>query len=388
LVIKALAEVHELDANLITHQLMGNWNPETSTIQSLLLEAEGTDISRPYPFFLAYPIEEGMEEEMNPNEWQAEYKWDGIRGQIIKREGQLFVWSRGEELVTEKYPEYKNLLEKLPEGTVLDGEIICWQDEKALSFNVLQTRIGRKAITAKTLKESPVAFMAYDVIEFGGQDIREMALNERRAILEGIVKEAGLDKLLMISEVVEFEGVQDLIVARERARTFLAEGLMLKRKTSPYRTGRKKGDWWKWKVAPMSIDAVMIYAQKGHGRLANLYTDFTFAVWNGDNALVPFTKAYSGLTDKELVEVDAFVKKNTLEKFGPVRSVKAELVMEIAFEGIQASTRHKSGIALRFPRIARWRQDKPAEEANTLTDLQILLKNYGSIADSASEEAL
>jgi len=337
---------------------------------------------------LAYPLEEEMENEITPEHWQAEYKWDGIRGQIIIREGEIFVWSRGEELVTDTYPEYQAFLTHVPNGTVLDGEIICWENGKALPFNQLQARIGRKTISKKVLKENPVAFVAYDVLEYEDKDIRLLPLVERRQILEQIVHQADLPSLLIISDIVPFETISDLISLRETARLLLAEGLMLKRKHSPYRTGRKKGDWWKWKVAPLTIDAVMIYAQSGHGRRANLYTDFTFAVWNKDNQLVPFTKAYSGLTDKELIEVDAFVKKNTLDKFGPVRSVKAELVMEIAFEGIQASSRHKSGIALRFPRILRWRKDKPAQEANTLTDLQLMLNTYENRSTSDSDSAL
>jgi len=279
------------------------------------------------------------------------------------------VWSRGEELVTDKYPEYEAIKNSLPDGTVLDGEILPYTD-KPLPFQQLQTRIGRKTVSAKLLKEVPVVFMTYDILEWEGKDIREWPLAQRRQKLEEIVSNAG--GVLKLSPVLNFTSWNELTEERSRSREFLSEGLMLKRKDSTYRDGRRRGDWWKWKIDALTIDAVMIYAMRGHGRRANLYTDYTFAVWSGDQ-LVPFTKAYSGLTDKEILEVDNWVKRNTIERFGPVRSVKAELVFEIAFEGIQRSTRHKSGIALRFPRIHRWRKDKPKEEANTLQDLMNLL---------------
>lgn len=287
----------------------------------------------------------------------------------------MFVWSRGEELITEKFPEYTILKDMLPEGCALDGEILPYDGEMPLPFAALQTRIGRKNVTKKQLQEAPVAFFAYDLLEHNGEDIRNQPMEERRKLLEQIVKAIN-HPTLKLSPVITFDTWENLAETRSMAREVGSEGLMLKRKSSIYQTGRKVGDWWKWKIDPLVIDAVMVYAAKGSGRRSNLYTDYTFAVRDGDK-LVTFAKAYSGLTDKEFAQVDAFVKRNSIEKFGPVRTVKPELVFEIAFEGIAASNRHKSGVALRFPRINRWRQDKKVDEINTLDDLKEMLKVYG-----------
>ncbi|TKK69950.1 ATP-dependent DNA ligase [Ilyomonas limi] len=376
MMVNALAKTIELDASVIAHRISGNWDPSTTTFNELLSEhATAVDFSKPYPFYLAYAHEGDLSVLGKPEDWQAEWKWDGIRGQMIKRNNELFIWSRGEELMTEKFPEYQVLKDKLPEGVVLDGEIIPAKDGKPLPFALLQTRIGRKNITKKQLQEAPIAFFAYDLLEYNGEDWRNKELGQRRATLEKIVKSVNHPTLLL-SDVIEYTTWDELAKIRESSRDVGAEGLMLKNKYSVYKVGRKVGDWWKWKIEPLTIDAVMIYAQKGAGRRSNIYTDYTFAVKDGDN-LVPFTKAYSGLTDKEFNAVDAFVKRNSLEKFGPVRTVKPELVFEIAFEGIAASNRHKSGVALRFPRILRWRKDKPVSEINTLEDLRKMLEMYG-----------
>jgi DNA ligase-1 len=383
LVIKALADITKLDAATLTHRIMGNWMPETYTYEQLVQEQGASDdISRPYPFFLAYPIQETSEIQKSAgdlksalgdaSDWQAEWKWDGIRAQLIKRDGKIFIWSRGEDLATDKFPELHPFLNALPDGTVLDGEILSFQNGQPMPFNVLQTRIGRKNLSKKILEESPVALIAYDCLEYGGDDIRSKTQSERRALLEDLQSETEFPEIFRISALIDFNSWDELATVREQSRAMIAEGIMLKRKSATYQVGRKRGDWWKWKIDPLSVDAVMIYAQKGHGRRADLYTDYTFAVWDGDK-LVPFAKAYSGLTDAEINKVDYFVKRNTLEKFGPVRTVKPELVFEIGFEGINKSSRHKSGIALRFPRILRWRQDKPKEEADTLDNLKALL---------------
>jgi DNA ligase-1 len=385
--VNALAKTSKLESSVIAHRISGNWDPVTTNFSDLLSEqAVTTDYSKPYPFYLAYAIEDEVNTLGEPNEWQAEWKWDGIRGQVIKRNHQLFVWSRGEELMTEKFPEYHALKNHLPNGVVLDGEIIPYRSPSAslsggnvegapLPFALLQTRIGRKNVTKKQLTEAPITFFAYDLLEYEGNDIRESLLIERRTLLEEIVKDVNHPALLL-SPVISFSTWPELTTIRQQSRNLGREGIMLKRKQSIYQVGRKKGDWWKWKIDPLVIDAVMIYAQKGHGRRSNLYTDYTFAVKDGDK-LVGFTKAYSGLTDKEFAQVDNFVKRNSLEKFGPVRTVKPELVFEIAFEGIAASNRHKSGVALRFPRINRWRKDKTADEINTLDDLKKMLELYG-----------
>ncbi|MFT3936280.1 MAG: ATP-dependent DNA ligase [Chitinophagaceae bacterium] len=374
--VNALSKTVKLEANIIAHRISGNWNPVTTSFSQLLSEESvSMDFSKPYPFYLAYALEDEPETLGNPQEWQVEWKWDGIRGQMIKRNDELFVWSRGEELMTDKFPEYHALKDLLPNGIVLDGEIIPSIEKKPLPFALLQTRIGRKNVTKKQLNETPITFFAYDLLEYNGVDYRDQSLDTRRAVLEQIVSSINHPGLI-ISPVVAFDNWRQLAALRATSREMGAEGLMLKRKNAIYQSGRKRGDWWKWKIDPLVIDCVMIYAQKGHGRRSNLYTDYTFAVKDGDK-LVSFTKAYSGLTDKEFAEVDNFVKRNSLEKFGPVRTVKPELVFEIAFEGIAASARHKSGVALRFPRINRWRKDKKPDEINTLQDLQQMLEQYG-----------
>lgn len=376
LVIRAIAEAAELEPAVVTHRVMGNWNPWEISYHDLIHAENMQDQdSRPYPFYLAYAIEGPVSGLGDPQDWFAEWKWDGIRSQLIYRNGELFIWSRGEELVTEKFPELHIAKNHLPDGTVLDGEIVCFSGDRPLPFSILQTRIGRKNLTQKIRTEAPAAFLAYDLLEFGGQDIRTRPQLERRRLLENLFHDTGPDGPFKLSALLPFTEWSELEELHLRSREYAAEGFMIKRKAAPYLTGRKKGDWWKWKVDPLSVDAVMIYAMKGHGRRAELYTDYTFAVWDGD-LLIPFAKAYSGLTDKEIREVDTFVKKNTLEKFGPVRTVKPELVFEIGFEGINASTRHKSGIAVRFPRILNWRRDKPASEADTLQNLRNILEMY------------
>lgn len=374
MIVNALAKTYHIAPATISHMISGNWDPQQTTMGDLLNEeARNADDSRPYPFFLAYALESRPEELGEPEEWQAEWKWDGIRGQMIHRNGQLFIWSRGEELITEKFPELTVLQAFLPEGVAIDGEILAYDQEgdRPLPFQALQTRIGRKNVTKKQLQEAPVIFYCYDLLEWQGNDIRLLPLQDRRALLEKLV--GGIHQpALKLSPLVPYADWPGLAVLREASRSNGSEGLMLKKLDSAYQVGRRRGDWWKWKIDPFTVDAVMIYAQKGHGRRSNLYTDYTFAVRNGDQ-LVPFAKAYSGLTDKEIAEVDNWVKRNAVEKFGPVRTVKPELVFEIAFEGIAASNRHKSGIALRFPRIHRWRKDKTAEEINTLDDLKQLL---------------
>ena len=377
LLIQSLAAVYRTEPAVMAHRVSGRWDPSRCDFEAMARgEASDDDLSRPYPFFLAYPIEGGPDSLGDPSEWHAEWKWDGIRGQIIRREGQRFVWSRGEELITEKFPEFGNLFDALPDGTVLDGEILAMRDGMPLPFSVLQTRIGRTRISKKTLQEAPVGFMAFDLLEFDGADFRQQPFDDRRRRLSEIV--SGMDAgCIRLSEGIEVASWEALATVRAKAREQGSEGLMLKRRTSAYQTGRRRGDWWKWKTDPMTIDAVLVYAQKGHGRRSSLYTDYTFAVRDGDR-LVTFAKAYSGLTDKEFQAVDAFVKRNSLEKFGPVRTVKPELVFEIAFEGIMESKRHKSGIALRFPRMSRWRTDKKPEDANTLEDLRDMLRMHGT----------
>ncbi|WP_111537486.1 ATP-dependent DNA ligase [Palleronia aestuarii] len=378
LMTRALSRATGIDEPDLAHRLMGDWTPEKVSFQSLIVAHDPTtDLSRPYPFYLAYQLDDGPSSlDAPPFDWAAERKWDGIRGQLVLRGGEHFLWSRGEDLMTDRFPELAQLRDHVPPGTVMDGEVLAWADDFPMPFNALQKRLGRKTVPKKLLTEAPVILYAYDLLEWQGEDIRARPFAERRKLLESLANTVPPEMPLRLSPLLDFADWDALAAIREDSREYASEGIMLKRKDSPYRDGRKRGDWWKWKVDPLTIDAVMIYAQQGHGRRANLFTDFTFAVRDGD-ALVPFTKAYSGLTDKEFRQITAWVRKNTLERYGPVRQVRPEHVFEIAFEGIQESPRHKSGVALRFPRMARWRHDKPPGEANTLDDLKEMLSAYG-----------
>ena len=372
LVTRALAKVAELPQDVVAHRLMGTWEP-TPEFAASLTAADGGEAaaSRPYPFFLAHQLDGEPSQLGDPTEWQAEWKWDGIRAQLVRRQGQSFLWSRGEELVTERYPELAALGAKLPDGTALDGELLPWSPAGVMPFAQLQKRIGRKTVGKKLLADIPVVLTAYDLLELGGGDLRAEPLAVRREKLESLDASVD-DPRLQLSQVVPFASWDELTETRLDSRNRSVEGLMLKRKSSPYRVGRVTGDWWKWKVEPFTVDAVLLNAQKGHGKRANLYTDYTFGVWDGGR-LVPIAKAYSGLTDAEIRQVDAFVRRNTTETFGPVRAVTPELVFELGFEGIQRSPRHKSGIAVRFPRMLRQRPDKPAAEADTLDAVKALL---------------
>jgi DNA ligase-1 len=374
LVIRALAEVSGVDEGVIAHRLMGSWDPSVEFFQRLVApDTRDADVSRPYPFFLAYQLEDSPAELGAPDDWLVEWKWDGIRAQLIRRAGRTFLWSRGEELLAGRFPEVEAIGALLPEGTVIDGELLPWLENRPLAFAQLQRRIGRKHVGQKMMDEVPAVLVAYDLLEEQAVDIRALPLSERRRRLTTLVASMPSSGRLQLSPTVPVTSWEEAIDARRSAREMGAEGLMLKRLSSVYGVGRRRGDWWKWKVDPLTVDAVLIYAQAGSGRRAGLFTDYTFGVWDGDH-LVPFAKAYSGLTDEEIRKVDQFIRRNTLEKFGPVRTVKPELVFELHFEGIQPSTRHKSGVAVRFPRMARWRTDKRAEEADTIETVRGLLK--------------
>lgn len=373
MLVKAIAKQSEQDTNKIMHSIMGKWQPNAITYAELINGSHvNTDNSWPYPFCLAYALDATPESLGSTDDWQAEWKWDGIRGQIVKRNGELFIWSRGEELVTDQFPELHFLKDELEDGTVLDGEILAVQDGNILPFNILQQRLNRKVISKTHLTNAPIGFFTYDILEYQTNDIRNEPLHKRRKLLEQVVSSLATKEIVQLSPLVAFTSWQALAEIRETARSINSEGIMLKNVNSTFHSGRKRGDWWKWKINPYTVDAVMIYAQKGSGRRANFYTDYTFAVRDGEK-YVTIAKAYSGLTDKEIKEVNSFVNKNAIEKFGPVRTVKPELVFEIAFEGIGESKRHKAGLALRFPRIARWRKDKKVEEINTLEDLRALI---------------
>ena len=391
-VTQALAAVGGIDAKRVAQRLMGYTHigarPRGDDYRTLIApESSAEQVQKtsgqPYPFFLAHPFNIPLEQFDavlgSPSGWIVEWKWDGIRAQLVKRAGAVWVWSRGEELVTERFPELAVLGEALPDGTVLDGEIAVWREDKVQPFAELQKRIGRKTLGAKLLRDIPVVLLAYDLLEWEGRDLRALPQSERRVLLDELITRMQHPSLLP-SPMLTGTGWPDLARQREAARTMGVEGMMLKRRDAQYGVGRTKdvGVWWKWKIDPLSVDAVLIYAQRGHGRRASLFSDYTFAVWDAppeqaDRKLVPFAKAYSGLTDAEMARVDAIIRKTTVESFGPVKSVKPTLVFELGFEGIARSTRHKSGIAVRFPRMLRWREDKPVEEADTLQTLAALL---------------
>ncbi len=376
LVVRALSELSNVPAPTLSHRLMGAWEPTAEWMRRLLVpDVVDDDLSRPYPFYLASPLE-AQPESLGPREaWLTEWKWDGIRAQLIRRADQTFLWSRGEELITERFPELVEAAGSLSGGTVLDGEVLAWRDGKPLPFSVLQRRIGRKVLGPKVLRDAPVVFMAFDLLEREGVDVRTEPLSQRRAWLASML--SGAPGVFLVSPEVEAPTWETLGALRLDSRAREVEGLMFKRLDSPYRTGRKRGDWWKWKVQPYSMDAVLIYAHPGHGRRANLFTDFTFAVWS-DGELVPVAKAYSGLTDAELVELDRWVRSHTRERFGPVRAVEPSRVYELHFEAIAPSSRHRSGIAVRFPRIARERVDKKPEDADTVERLRALVVHPGT----------
>ena len=370
LVIRALAQVAGLPAPVVAQRLMGEWTPSAELFAGVLGPGQAADdVSRPYPFFLASPLEGDPAELGDRAEWLAEWKWDGIRGQLIRRAGRTFLWSRGEELIGERFPELLEAAARLPDGVVLDGEVMAYGEAEPLPFARLQRRIGRKTLTPRILEEAPAAFIAYDLLEQGGADARERPLSERRSRLEALL--LGLHPRLFVSESLGEPTWEALAARRAESRARQVEGVMLKRLSSPYRSGRRRGDWWKWKIDPFQIDAVLLYAHPGNGRRANLFTDYTFALWH-QGELVPVAKAYSGLSDREIADLDRWIRAHTRERFGPVRAVEPSQVFELHFEGIRASTRHKSGIAVRFPRIARWRTDKPAAEADTLDALRRL----------------
>ncbi|PMV25901.1 MULTISPECIES: ATP-dependent DNA ligase [unclassified Pseudomonas] len=389
LVTRALAAMADLDSKRVAQRLVGYTdlsNRPTAEGYLKLIAAESSDEhaqrgGQPYPFFLAHGLAQPVEQFDAllgaPTDWQVEWKWDGIRAQLVKRDGRLWIWSRGEELVTERFPELHSLVSGLPDGTVIDGEIVVWKDA-VQPFALLQQRIGRKTLSKKVLEDAPVAILAYDLLEHRGDDWRNHTQAERRAQLEQVVTQCN-QPVLLASPLLNATTWQALAEQREASRSLGVEGMMLKARDGLYGVGRTKdmGVWWKWKVDPFSVDAVLIYAQRGHGRRASLYSDYTFAVWDGppgsERTLVPFAKAYSGLTDEEMRKVDAIVRKTTVEKFGPVSSVTPSMVFELGFEGIALSKRHKSGIAVRFPRMLRWRQDKAVDEADSLATLQDLL---------------
>ncbi|WP_024672854.1 ATP-dependent DNA ligase [Pseudomonas syringae] len=412
LVTRALAALADIDSKRVAQRMVGytdlSHRPSAERYLKLIApESEDEHAQRggqPYPFFLAHSLQQPVDQFETllgaAENWQVEWKWDGIRAQLVKRDGRLWIWSRGEELVTDRFPELHSLVQCLPDGTVIDGEIVVWKAPEAnpessaefalnsdvpqaapsvQPFALLQQRIGRKTLGKKILTDVPVVVLAYDLLEWQGDDWRSRPQHERRTQLESLI-ESCQNEVLMPSPVLDGKDWLDLATQREASRSLGVEGMMLKARDSLYGVGRTKdmGVWWKWKIDPFSVDAVLIYAQRGHGRRASLYSDYTFAVWDGppeasERTLVPFAKAYSGLTDEEMRKVDAIVRKTTVEKFGPVSSVTPTLVFELGFEGIALSKRHKSGIAVRFPRMLRWRQDKPVAEADSLVTLQDLL---------------
>ncbi|MDE1181706.1 ATP-dependent DNA ligase [Paraburkholderia sp.] len=399
LVVRALAEVAGVDHKRIAQRMVG-WtdstqkpdaarylrliapeaanDPNAADMTSVV--AHDSDLGLPYPFFLAHPLQSDVDALGSPADWLIEWKWDGIRAQVVKRAGRVWVWSRGEDLITERFPEIVAMANDLPDGTVLDGEILAWEAGAPipLPFAQLQPRIARKTLTKKILADSPAAFLAYDLLEANSEDLRLTPIATRRERLDALrasMNGSHAHNAWQVSPLIDASNWDALRALREESRARGVEGLMLKQRQSMYGVGRTKasGTWWKWKIDPYAIDAVLLYAQRGHGRRASLYTDFTFAVWDevdGMRTLVPFAKAYSGLTDEEMRQVDAVVRKTTVEKFGPVRSVTPSLVFEIGFEGIQASPRHKSGVAVRFPRMLRWRTDKQIDDADTLAMLK------------------
>ena len=381
LVVRALAEASDLPVATVAARLMGDWTPTPEWFTSLRAQdAADVDQSRPYPFFLASPLEADPATLGEPSQWVLEWKWDGIRAQLVRRGDAVHLWSRGEEVITQRFPEITAAATHLPSGTVLDGEVLAFRDDRPLPFSALQQRIGRQKQVAQMARAVPVVFMAYDILEESGEDIRILPLHQRRARLVQLLTPApgtpssSAAGVLRVSPLVAVESWDDLARRRDDSRSRGVEGLMLKRSASAYGVGRKRGEWWKWKIDPYTIDAVLIYAQPGSGKRASLLTDYTFGVWH-EGALVPVAKAYSGLSNEEIGEMDRWIRRHTVERFGPVRHVEPVHVFELGFDGIARSPRHRSGIAVRFPRMLRWRRDKRPEEADTLENVQRLLES-------------
>jgi DNA ligase 1 len=393
-IVKALAEVAGVSPAVMAHRFAGDWQPTSESFLALIrgVQVEDTqakpqaasgwaDVAQPYPFLLGYPLEGDVADLGDIHQWQIEWKYDGLRAQVIRRRGATIIWSRGEELITSAFPEIADAAAHLPDGTVLDGEIAAWEHDRPLPFALLQRRINRKQVEAALWTDVPVMFIAFDVLEHAGADVRDKPLRERRMLLERLIGTLPEGAAMRASPLVSVSTWDELARLREESRLRSVEGVLLKRRDSVYAVGRRKGDWWKWKIDPYTVDAVLIYAQGGSGRRSGLFTDYTFGVWDESKAgtgreLVPVAKAYSGLTDEEIRQVDRFIRQHTISKAGPVRIVKPELVFELAFEGIAESDRHRAKLALRFPRMHRWRTDKKPEEADTLEMLRTLLTSH------------
>lgn len=369
LLARALSELSGKTRAHIERTLMGDWAPSGEFWHAMIAGEGARHDAHPYPFFLASPLEGEVSALGAREDWLAEWKWDGVRCQIVKRAANCTLWSRGEEIITASFPEVAQAATALPDGTVIDGELLAWRDDRALPFASLQRRVGRQKVSKKALLETPVVFIAYDLLEHAGADLRANPLHERRRRLAALLRPP-----LRLSPALAAASWDELAALRSTARARSVEGIMLKRWESDYGVGRRRGAWWKWKIEPHSFDGVLLYAAPGHGQRSNLYSDYTFGVWE-QGALVPVAKAYSGLTSAEIGKLDRWIRAHTLEKFGIVRSVEPVQVFELAYEGIAASSRHKSGVALRFPRILRWRQDKPATQADNLSHLRDVLND-------------
>lgn len=383
MVVRAIAMAHELEPAIVAARVSGRMDPTAEWYERVTSADAGEDIARPLPFYLAHQLDDPPGEVLGDRgEWLAEWKYDGIRAQLIvphtPRHNPPMLWSRGEEDVGEQFPEILAAARSLPGGTVLDGEILGWEDGGPAPFAFLQTRLNRKAKTAGQLPlfdERRIVLRAFDVLRFEGKDVRGSTLRERRNILAYLDLPAPTIAATMPVDEPTWEGLARL---RETSRERRVEGLMLKHWAGTYNIGRTKPEggtgWWKWKIGPMTLDAVLVLAQHGSGRRAGLYTDYTFALWH-EGELVNFAKAYSGLTNEEIERVDHWIRRNTVRRAGPVREVRPELVFELGFEGVQESTRHKSGLAVRFPRILKWRTDKKAAEADELEALRRLAED-------------
>jgi len=364
-VLKALSRTVHLDVDILEQRLLGTWEPTKIAYDALVnpddIAGKGTC---PYPFFLASPIQDVDATLMPFSDWQIEPKWDGIRAQLVHRQEGTQLWSRGNDLISDQFPDILDSASELPYG-VYDGEVLAWGADGPQPFADLQKRLNRKKVTRQLLASIPCIMMLYDCLEFEGVDVREQALHER------CKKIRDLRPPFYTSNPLTLNGVSALNDYVKNARNNRVEGVIIKRLSSAYKSGRVRGDWWKLKVDPLLLDVVIMYAQKGKGIRSGLFTDYTFGVWD-NNQLVPIGKAYSGLTNDEIKQVHQILNNHLTDRFGPVRGVSPCVVLEVAFDSIQESPRHKSGLALRFPRINRLRLDKPVEEANSLEDARAL----------------
>ena len=374
LMTRALSLATGMPETVLAHRISGGWDPESTAFQDLVREQSPTEeAGRPYPFQRIHPLEEGPNVLGETSGYLIDWKWEGIRCQLIRRSSNSFIWSEKGELITGAFPAIASALDNFPEGLVLDGEIVIMQDAGVGPASGIEKRLGMKKPGPKALRELPAAFIAFDILEREGTDLRDRPLLERKQQLLDLAGQVdATGEVILFSDPLPVNDWADVAGFRAEARNMRADGLLIKKRELPYRSGDVEGPWLHWKPEAHTINALLIYATRGQGGSTRQYTDLSFAVWAGDQ-LVPFTRTIEGLPEEDMAELSSWIRENTVERFGPVRSVRAEQVFEIAFEGIEPSSRHRSGLILRSPRILRWCRGLTPDRAGKLSSLKKLL---------------